>query len=108
MSVEPVSDFVFAKIPQKCYCSVPGHNKDYNNVRVRERYYFSRNRSIRTTTKYLYKTTLEHALRFFGSPGEESQSFSVPTEGRVSPIKLLHSSPSGKCRLDIEFGRLVH
>ena len=59
--------------------------------------YFSRNRSIQTTKKYLYKTTLEeeHALRFFGSSGGESQSFSVPTEGRVSPIKILHNSPSG-------------
>ena len=52
--------------------------------------YFSRNRSIRTTTKYLYKTTPEeHAIRsFFCSCGGEGQSFSVPTGGGSVHFRL--------------------
>ena len=75
-----------------CKCSLPGHNKNYNNVRVRQRYLFL-SQSLNTNYNKIFvqnNSLEEHALRFIGSPGGESQSFSVPTEGRVSPIKLLH------------------
>ena len=53
--------------------------------------YFSRNRSIRTTKKYLYKTTLEeHTVR----------SFLAPAEGRVSPFLSLRRGGSVHFRLN--------
>ena len=49
--------------------------------------YFSRNRSIRTTTKYLYKTTLSKNNTLF-------VYFLAPPEGRVSPFLSLRRGGS--------------
>ena len=73
-------------------CSVLSHNKDYNNVRVRQRYLFlSQSLNTNCNKIFLQKILEEHAVRSFCSREGEGQSFFVPTEGRVSPfsIKLL-------------------
>ena len=110
----PGYDKVTAKICSSLEASVasPATIKITTTLECVNVIYFSRNRSTRTTTEYLYKATLEeHAVRsFFCSRGGEGQSFSVPTGGGSVHFRLNYYTvpPRGKCRLDIEFGRLVH
>ena len=69
-----------------CLCSLPGHNKDYNNVRVRQRYLFL-SQSLNTNYNKIFvqnNSLEEHALRFF----------LAPPEGRVSPFLSLRRGGS--------------